>query len=258
MDSLLIQPEIDEIFLIDDGSSDRSLQLCLALAEKHPTIKLLQHPGGINKGAPASRNLGLQQVKNQWVQFMDADDELLPGKIADQLACIQGDEALVIGKFTIYDKDRVEEMLPFRDTWSGLISTRLGINVSNLWNADWIRRVGGWDETLPNMQEYFLMFEILKRQGKFVFSEGLLTKIFSQVNSITNSLEKRDQKRDNYFLFREQVKDHLVSTGQYTLKRRHYYEVCTGKMLRYHQPSFPVKSNRMYFSLYSKLRKILS
>lgn len=256
--SLLIQPEVDQIILVNDGSSDGCQEICRRFAQEYDHVEVYSHQNGDNLGAPASRNLGLRYVKNAWVQFMDADDELLPGKIYSQLQLLKGDEALVIGNFTMHHADRTELIFPLKDLWSGLISTRLGISVSNLWNAEWIRKAGGWDESLPNMQEYHLMFEIMKLNGRTVFSEGIFTNIYSQPNSITNSPNNLDVKRNNYFLFRQKVKDYLISIGEFNFKRRHYYEVCTGKMLRYHQPPFPVDSNKVYFSVYNSLKKILS
>ena len=258
IESLLIQPEIDQILLIDDGSTDGSLDICQSYASAYPHIQLLRHAGGVNRGAPASRNFGLSFAKNQWIQFMDADDELLPGKIADQLEEVKSNEALVIGKFSFYENDRISVINPLSDPWSGLISTKLGINVSILWNLEWIKKAGGWDETLQNMQEYHLMFEILKLGGQVVYSKSNLTKVFSQPDSITNSPLLRQEKRDNYFIFREKVKNYLLSIHQFNLRRIHHYEVCTGKMLRYHTPAFPVTHNKVYFFVYKSFKALIS
>jgi len=256
--SLFEQPEIDQIIVVEDGSSDGSLKLCEEFEKNYDHIELLRHPLGENKGAPASRNLGLTKVKNTWVQFMDADDELVPGKISDQLASIQGNEALVVGKFNFFEDGKTLEIVPLKDPWSALITTRLGINTSNLWNAEWVKKAGGWNESLINIQEYYLMFEILKLKGKVVYSSKNLTRIFSQPHSITNSIAQRDVKRDNYFVFRQEVLDYLISINELTFKRLHYFEICTGSMLRYHQPPFRVKSNKYYFFFYRALKRFLT
>lgn len=99
VNSLLSQPEINEIILVEDGSKDESLELCKMLASKYDNIQLFTHPDGKNKGAPASRNLGLTKITNTWVQFMDADDELLPGKIESQLQKVDLNTSLVVGQF---------------------------------------------------------------------------------------------------------------------------------------------------------------
>ena len=83
VESALSQPETGEVILVEDGSPDGSLQVCLKLAEKYEKVSLLQHPGGINKGAGASRNLGMQNTKFDYIAFLDADDFYLPGRFAE-------------------------------------------------------------------------------------------------------------------------------------------------------------------------------
>ena len=75
--SALLQPEVGEILLIEDGSTDNSLEICRQLTTGHDRIKLLQHPDGENRGAGASRNLGLEAAKFPYIAFLDADDEYL-------------------------------------------------------------------------------------------------------------------------------------------------------------------------------------
>lgn len=82
VESALAQPETAEVILIEDGSSDDSLQVCQKLAEKYKKVSLLQHLGGVNKGAGASRNLGMQNAKYDYIAFLDSDDFYLPGRFA--------------------------------------------------------------------------------------------------------------------------------------------------------------------------------
>ncbi len=72
--SALKLPEVKEVILIEDGSPDDSLSICKELTAEDSRIKLFQHPGGINKGAGASRNLGIQKATQEYVSFLDADD----------------------------------------------------------------------------------------------------------------------------------------------------------------------------------------
>ena len=256
IESLLIQPEINEIILVEDGSEDNSLDLCQKLASTYPAIQVFTHPQGKNKGAPASRNLGLTKITNKWVQFMDADDELLPGKIKSQLEIIQDHTALVVSGFLKIEKGNEFRISVLKDIWSGLLATRLGTTTSNLWNAELIRQAGGWDESLPNVQEYHLMFEMLKLNESVLFSQDNLALIHSQPNSITNSSDNLEVKRDTYFKFRNALRNYLVTQGKFTFRRMHYYNVCTGQMLKYHSPAFKVPFNNFYFMLYKGIKSI--
>ena len=71
-----------EILLVDDGSSDASPEIARRLAgENQQQIRVLMHPGGVNRGMSASRNLGLENARGEYVAFLDADDEYLPERL---------------------------------------------------------------------------------------------------------------------------------------------------------------------------------
>ena len=60
-----------EIILIDDGSSDRSLQICRTYQETNPRIIVLS---GANRGVSHARNRGLDTSSGDWIAFVDSDD----------------------------------------------------------------------------------------------------------------------------------------------------------------------------------------
>lgn len=62
-----------ELFLIDDGSTDKSGKLCDDYALKDKRIKVFHKANG---GVSSARNIGLQYTKSKWVTFVDADDYL--------------------------------------------------------------------------------------------------------------------------------------------------------------------------------------
>lgn len=64
-----------ELILIDDGSTDRSGELCDFWATKDKRIQCYHQS---NRGVCAARNSGLQKIRGEYVQFIDADDWLSP------------------------------------------------------------------------------------------------------------------------------------------------------------------------------------
>jgi len=78
--SALAQQQVREVVLVEDGSPDASLQRCLELVRTDHRVRLYQHPEGVNRGAAASRNLGMRRASCAFVAFLDADDRYLPGR----------------------------------------------------------------------------------------------------------------------------------------------------------------------------------
>jgi glycosyltransferase involved in cell wall biosynthesis len=69
-----------EIFLIDDGSTDRSLEIARSFEARG--VRVLRQS---NRGAAAARNAGLAVARGDYLQFLDADDLLTPDKISSQV-----------------------------------------------------------------------------------------------------------------------------------------------------------------------------
>jgi glycosyltransferase involved in cell wall biosynthesis len=82
VETALAQPETAEVIVIEDGSTDGSLEVCKNQAAKYEKVHLMRHPGGGNRGAGASRNLGLQDPKFEFIAFLDADDYYLPKRFS--------------------------------------------------------------------------------------------------------------------------------------------------------------------------------
>lgn len=80
VDSALQFDEVKEIVLIEDKSTDNSLDVCLRLIVKDSRIKLHQHADKGNHGAGASRNLGLEKANCEFISFLDADDYYLANR----------------------------------------------------------------------------------------------------------------------------------------------------------------------------------
>lgn len=62
-----------EIVLVNDGSTDRSNQMCEELAAADPRIRVIHQN---NKGSGAARNAGIKEATGKYLLFLDADDKL--------------------------------------------------------------------------------------------------------------------------------------------------------------------------------------
>jgi glycosyltransferase involved in cell wall biosynthesis len=65
-----------EIIIVDDGSKDNTLQICKSLEIKYPQVKVFTKG---NEGVSSARNFGVTKACGEYIQYLDADDELYQG-----------------------------------------------------------------------------------------------------------------------------------------------------------------------------------
>lgn len=65
-----------EVVIVDDGSTDGSVAVVEAMND--PRIRLIKQENG---GPSKARNTGVKNAKSEWILFLDADDEMLPGAL---------------------------------------------------------------------------------------------------------------------------------------------------------------------------------
>lgn len=92
--SVLIQPEVSEYIIIDDGSTDNSWEIIKEFEKKEERIIGLRHPDNKNHGRPKSRNLGIRHAKNNWIAFLDADDFYLENRFTNDVKLIEVDKTI--------------------------------------------------------------------------------------------------------------------------------------------------------------------
>lgn len=73
-----------ELLVVDDCSTDKSVEIIKSYCEKDERIKLFINEK--NSGAAASRNWALREATGKWIAFLDSDDLWLPEKLGKQLS----------------------------------------------------------------------------------------------------------------------------------------------------------------------------
>lgn len=62
-----------EVILVDDGSTDNSLEICQRFASKNKIFKVFHQE---NKGASSARNQGIKIAEGEYIVFIDSDDDI--------------------------------------------------------------------------------------------------------------------------------------------------------------------------------------
>src|SRR5690606_6915996 len=129
-----------EIILVNNNSTDKTADVIKSVVDRYGNEARIIHADEPKKGACAARNKGLSLASNRFIQFLDADDEILEGKLKRQLQLAESANAdIVSGTYEfIAPKAIIKRRLkkPHQDVWKGLISTQLGITSANLWRKE--------------------------------------------------------------------------------------------------------------------------
>jgi succinoglycan biosynthesis protein ExoA len=93
-----------EILLVDDMSTDRSLEIAKAIATKDARLRILCLPE--NRGPAAARNYALKASRGAWVAMVDSDDFIHPERLRRLLDVAEADQAdIVADDQLVFDND---------------------------------------------------------------------------------------------------------------------------------------------------------
>lgn len=217
-----------EIICIDNNSSDNTWETLQALKIKFPQILVDKQ---LKPGAPATRNKGLALSRGEWIQFLDADDLLLPTKIEHQVNLLETEfnnvgfiaaesrKLNLLGSEIIYQVQENQFVAPFIN--------KCGTTCSNLWPKSRLIEIGGWNEGIKSSQETDLMFRLIlnNRNNKIIIDKSLLTIIRERETgqiSQGNPIEKWNQYIKVRLNFIESLKK--SHEQEYALNKEIYFD----------------------------------
>lgn len=170
--SVLEQQGVEyEVIIVDNNSTDGTLELMGGLQAAHPERVRLSSAD--RQGSAAARNQGLKLAKGTWIQFLDADDVLLPGKLKRQLALARSATDWVIGACIRRDLEGNDTVSTLNeDPWKGLVHNGgVGHTNSNLMKRAKLLELGGQNEDLPNGVDNDLYFRLLQSDAQVVLDK---------------------------------------------------------------------------------------
>lgn len=88
-----------EIILVNDGSTDNSLEICKSYKKIDSRIRIINQK---NKGTAAARNVGIKKSKGEYICFVDSDDEIKSNYVEYLLYLINKNDCdIAIASYTV-------------------------------------------------------------------------------------------------------------------------------------------------------------
>jgi glycosyltransferase involved in cell wall biosynthesis len=225
-----------EIIVIDDGSTDGSLDVIKSFGDA------VKWETGPNRGGNAARNRGFALSQGEYIQFLDADDYILPEKIARQVQFLQETGADVVysdaqnqhhkpdGTISL---SQIPDPGKFNDVTECLLANRFPGNVNyHLFCRKTVTKSGGWDERLQAMQDRDFMLSVaLVAEATMRYLPGKFT-IIRRYGNTTVSTSNPRRVLVNNIAVTAKAETLLANTGRLTENYRKALAVAYFKIAR--------------------------
>ncbi len=204
IESCLDQTYADfELIIVDDCSTDDSIQLIKSYQEKDPRIKLIQNSN--NKKLPATLNIGFEAASGDYYTWI-SDDNMFSPRALEEMIVVLDDHpeiGLVYTDYTTIDNEGKKiariyqeepEYLPIRDC----------VGACFLYRASVAQQVGGYNEKLFLIEDY-----------EYFLRMGLKTKFFHLSKSLyyyrVHKASLTQSRKEEIRLAKLRLKEQFVS-----------------------------------------------
>ena len=243
-----------QVIAVDDGSTDRTSAV---LAKYQSRIKVISQA---NEGASAARNRGTAVAEGEFIQYLDADDLLLPGSLRskrDALAESRADvaygdwqrlEEATDGVFRLGVEFRcaMEDIHPdpevatFTDFWSPPAAL--------LYRRSIVERIGGWNLRLPVIQDARFLQDAALSGARFIHVPTLVA-LYRVHRGASLSRSSARRFMDDVRLNAEEIQSIWEGRGTLTGARRDALAQVLGHVARFYFEHNRPEFRRVLFRL---------
>lgn len=225
-----------ELIVVDDASTDRSVDIIRAFIAEHPGVVFIQQPA--NKGNCAAFNAGLARAHGEFIIDLATDDVLLPERIEagvrafqqkDESWGVQFSDAVLIdesGKATGYHSDRFpHDTVPEGYIFRELVARYFICSPTMMVRSTVMKQLNGYDESLA--YEDFDFWIRSSRDFRYFYTPTALLKRRKVKGSLSDRQFKHGSpQQDSTFVVCEKIMK-LIRTKdeQVALQQRIGYEM---------------------------------
>ncbi|HVA82504.1 MAG TPA: glycosyltransferase [Candidatus Binataceae bacterium] len=212
-----------EVIVVDDGSTDRSPEVIKSFGDK------IKWETGPNRGGNCARNRGFALSAGKYIQFLDADDYLLPSKIERQMRVFGNASADVVYE----DCQVLFESAIGRHKWGPLevsgnppdiFEIFLDYNSLTppcvfLFSRSVVERAGGWNEKLTSAQDTDFYVRLALADATWLYVPGSES-IYRRPSLPTVSSRNPRATAENLIEVLGEAESKLRESGRLTDSRR--------------------------------------
>ena len=158
---------VDEIIIVDDNSSDDTIQILNRFKDE---IIILHTKS--RSGAQIARNIGIKAAKSEWISFLDSDDEWLPNKLEKQMFALKNVDYSPMTvvhtdcykrNINSYNKSHWQlDKIDGKDVYKQLLSKSGTFFPSILTSKQALDKIGLLDENIPSYHEWDTAIRLAK------------------------------------------------------------------------------------------------
>jgi glycosyltransferase involved in cell wall biosynthesis len=186
-----------EILIIDDGSPDRSVEICKQFTD--PRIQIISQK---NQGVSAARNKGIQIAQGEFIAFLDADDLWFINKLAAHVRHLSINPNLGMSfarvEFMNFDGQRTGQISnpPLRNiTSKKFYEENLAVTPSNaVIRKVALEQVGGFEKDLSGFEDVELFLRIVCHGWQVEGINQVLTVYRTSNHGISAQLYKMEEE----------------------------------------------------------------
>lgn len=190
-----------EIILIDDGSTDKSLEICKKFKQNDNRIKILSKE---NEGVSATRNKGIDVATGEYVTFLDSDDTLSIDYIEELVKNLEQDCLIRCNNPTIKNTIiKSDEYI--RQIVSGKIQ---GVCWGYLFNIRLLENIR-FDVNTSYMEDTIFIVQVLQNIEKVKIIKNAIYNYNLNQDSLTQNLSGLENRINGYIYSLDKIKQIL-------------------------------------------------
>lgn len=198
LDSIVSQTYLNwECIIVDDGSTDGSIEVVTALAKAESRIKFYKRPNSKLKGANSCRNLGIEKAKGEFIMFFDSDDLMTENHLQvkyDFIKSNKADYVIARTKYFNYTNEYIDKYYAFEKhtiSADNYITQKINWLTYDILIHNSLAKTIDFNEKLQSGQEYNYFCKLVLKSTKGTFIDEVLTLRRHHEDSIRSNLKSQ-------------------------------------------------------------------